>query len=55
MKILIAWSKTFDGIAQVMAEQWGNIDNITSKQKELKLELMTKMEETNDKANRSHN
>lgn len=30
-----ARSKTFDGIAQAMAEQWGNIDNIVIKQKEL--------------------
>lgn len=29
-----ARSKTFDGIANAMAEQWGNIDNIQSKQKE---------------------
>lgn len=30
-----ARSKTFDGIAQAMAEQWGNIDNISSRQKEI--------------------
>ena len=28
-------SKTFDGIANAMAQQWGNIDNIVNKQKEL--------------------